>query len=179
MVSVAWDFNLMEWYSSRLKPQQKRNVVIVPYSRITMQTLTAFGLSMLAVPPCCCWVSPGSGEEYVGSHQMKPVAFFKVHFGGSVLRSGLSRIHTCPRWSGWFRKVRHAADNLKEVHLPVDLLDWYSLCLEQRPPSSPLCVEISSAGFKIAVLTSYLLFWASWAHHPCLSSLSLLKSCKC
>ena len=109
--------------------------------------------------------------------QLKPVALFGVHFVGWLifrLFVGLSHKYTLPMlvWLAGEDNINY----FREGHLHNQLTHSTATAvyLKQRPPSSPLCVETSSASFMTAVVTSYMLFWVSWAHHPCLPSLSLL-----
>lgn len=75
----------------------------------------------------------------------------------------------------WLRQILLSIHYFREGHLHNQLMDSTDVApyLKQRPPYGPLCVERSSVFFG-AIVTSRFLFCASGAHHPCLSSLSLL-----
>ena len=94
-----------------------------------------------------------------------------------ILYIGLSQVYTPPMLI-WLTQIdihtllMNSGRKMYTTTWSTQLLT--AVYLKQRPPSSCPCVEISWASFTTAVVTSYMLFWASWAHHPCLSSLSLL-----
>ena len=146
---ITWDFDLTKWYSNMLKSQHKRNIVIAIYGWVTIQTW--FPLLVPICSPSWHRVSPVVGKEYVGKSQLKPVSLFKVPLINCpvfILYVGVIHVYISPSphaglaGSGSYYSLLIISG--KAVYTTCRPTGT-ALYLQQRLPSSPPCVEISSA----------------------------------
>lgn len=118
MVSVAWDFDLMEWYSRGLKPQQWLCATagspcqVSPVARRAPRRAAGCPPALrrnVRVPTGWSPLLPSS-----------PLWWFDFALGWAAAR--------LPALVWVVRKAGHAAGCSNKARFPVDLLDGYGLC---------------------------------------------------
>lgn len=114
---------------------------------------------MLGVPTC-----------WKGVHVLKQAqacCFLQISFCWVFYFYTLCWAYTfSSHWSSGSGSVVLSLDYFREGHWCLP--NWFSRLSTAKTLSSLLGVGLSSASSTIAVATSYVPFWASWAHHPCL-----------
>lgn len=122
---------------------------------------------------------PSQWEGICHWSQPKPIALFKVHFAYCLIFMcyvGLSHIHIAPQPLLPFLPGLTGSGGLHFLLVVLGKTIYINSCATQLIKLFYLkqrCSVVSSGHFRIAVITSCILFWASWAHHPGLPPLCL------
>lgn len=165
-ICITRDFNVEEWYNNMLKSQHKP-------LRDAVESNS--------------WIKHGSHykskhhdvlsyqEEHMAWSLLKPVLLFRGQFGCYIVLDWAT--HALPPYCcGWLRKAAHSVDYFRESHLR--LLNWHS-CLSTMMDTlwcwdKFIPLRLSPASLPVVMAASCIIFWALWAHWPCLSSPNLL-----